>query len=89
MPFISREDQVPPCHMSPGRHSVNMLLKTLYDEDLTTFPSNLLLTQIFLTLIRPIAFFPIHRGHEDKIIPFSVAVFYYHASSQSTLLQTI
>lgn len=81
MPFISREDQVHPCHMSPGRHGLNVLLKTVYDEDATTFPANLFLTRIFLTAIRPVAFFPIQYGHDYSLLCVCLHVFMYRVFS--------
>lgn len=71
MPFISRKDQVHPCHMSPGKHSVNRLLKTPYDEDAITFPATLVLMQILQAVIWPIALFPIQYGHERAILAWS------------------
>lgn len=68
-----------------------MLLKTLHDEDATTFPVNLFLTRILLAVIWPIAGFPTQYEHEDKTMPFSVSVFMSSCitSSQSTVLRTI
>lgn len=75
MPFISRKDQVHPCHMSPGKHSVNRLLKTPYDEDATTFPATLFLMQTLQAVIWPIALFPIlpilhaNMGMKTRLFP--------------------
>lgn len=75
--------------MSPGRHGVNMPLKTFYDKDATTFSENLYLTQILTQILEYLLWLmaspprPLQYGNEDKNIPFSVCfhVITYHVFS--------
>lgn len=93
MPFISRKDQVHPCHVSPGRHGVSMLLKTFYDKDATAFPENLYLTRILTPIFKGVpwlmAFFPLSSmGMKIRLFPFLSAFMSSHImSSQSTVFQ--
>jgi len=87
MTFVSREDQVHPCHMSPSRHDVNVLLKTLYDEDATIFPANLFLTQIFLAVISlPFSMCLQTRLFPSLYLSSIICLFSSHTSANYTML---